>query len=162
MTHPLGKYCRLNSNTNQKEIKTMELDITDFFNTECPSDYSASVAEIGQNAGPDTFFACLEASEGWDFIKGDEDTRQAIRDHFAAYGAWEVEEIETWSDIGMNALLIQDISAEMRDHLGDFGKDANDWNWQEYQDACDQGLVSGRLFGGPMSIDGRIYYYVGE
>ena len=140
----------------------LELDITDFFNSECPSDYSASRAEIGHNAAMGTFQASLEAAQGYDFIKGDIEAREAIQNHFKAYGSWE-DDIESLPDIELNAVLIQDISASIREYLSDFGANtAYWWDWNEYQELAEQGSVSGRLFGGPTSTDGRIYFTLEE
>lgn len=139
-----------------------ELDITDFFNSECPSDYCASVAEIGRSAGTDTWTAAIEASDDWDFIKENAEIRQELRDHFKEYGAWSEDEINAWSDSELNALLIQDISGTMRDYLGALGENADAWDWKEYQKQSENGNLSGRLFGGPLSDDGRVYFTIGE
>lgn len=136
----------------------MDLDITDFFNSECASDYSASVNEIGRNAAADTWQAAKEASEEWDWIKGDDEIRQALRDHFKEYGAWSDDEIGAWSDSELNALLIQDISGNMRDYTGSFGANTENWNWEEYEIECQSGNCRGNLFVG---IDERVYFVIG-
>ena len=40
----------------------MQINITRFFNEACPRDYSASAAEIGENAGADTWRAACDDS----------------------------------------------------------------------------------------------------
>ena len=103
---------------------SLELKITEFFNSECPSDYSASVAEIGWNAGANTFGAALECE--FNFVN--DETRQ-------------------------------DISANMRDYLDSFGDNSDSWDWDEYEEQSQQGIICGRLFKG---IDNEIYIYLGE
>ena len=131
---------------------SLEINITDFFNSECPSDYSASRAEIGDNAGQDTWQAANECE--YNFITGD--TREEVRAHFASFGAWSEEEIASWPDSELNALLIQDISGNMRDLLGGFGVFADAWDWDTYEN--DEN-TSGRLF---KDDDGEIYFSIGE
>ena len=43
----------------------MELNITRFYNTARPRDYSASVAERGNNAGPATWLAAYDDSHNY-------------------------------------------------------------------------------------------------
>lgn len=131
---------------------SMEINITEFFNNECPSDYSASRAEIGNNAGQDTWQAAQECD--YNFMT--DATRDNVREHFASFGAWSEDEIASWSDSELNALLIQDISSNMRDFLGGFGVMADCWDWDTYEN---DDTVSHRLFKGE---DDEIYFYIGE
>lgn len=133
----------------------MELNITKFVNETCPRDYQASVAEIGANAGADTWRAACEDSVDYMFVN--DETRDEIRAHFKAYGAWTDAEINAWTDIELNALLIQDISGVLRA----FNELAND-DWQEWLELCEAGTCSSRLFGGAMSVDGETYFQIGE
>lgn len=55
----------------------MELNITRFYNTARPRDYSASVAERGNNAGPATWLAACEDSPDYMILDTD-DKRQAM------------------------------------------------------------------------------------
>jgi hypothetical protein len=50
----------------------VEIDITDFFDQCAPMDYSASVAEIGQNAGPDTWRAACDDAPEWNLLNTEE------------------------------------------------------------------------------------------
>lgn len=43
------------------KVNAMEINITTFFNNAAPMDYSASIAEIGDDAGPSTWRAANEA-----------------------------------------------------------------------------------------------------
>ncbi len=132
----------------------MELNITKFFNDAAPMDYSASVAEIGDNAGADTWRAACEDSQDY-CILDTEEKRVAFRAFALSSGAWNEEEIATWSDKELNALCMQWVSGDMRE--GDL--DVAEPDWDNYQKDSEAGRVSGRIFKG---IDGEIYFYAGE
>lgn len=134
----------------------MEIDITDFFNDCAPMDYSASCAEIGQDAGNITWRAALDDAPDHRLLDTDE-KREAFRDHARGFGAWDDEEIAAWSDDELTALFIQLIAGDIRE--ADLDTTAPDW--ARYQEWIDDGAASGNLYGGPMSTDGRIYYYLG-
>lgn len=134
----------------------MEININAFFNNCAPRDYSASVAEIGRDAGMATWSAACEDAPDYDLLDTDE-KREAYREHVKGYGAWTDNEIRSWSDVELNALFIQLVSGDMREF-----KDApwfTDEEWQAYENESEAGQVSGRLFKG---IDGAIYYYIGS
>lgn len=127
----------------------MELEITRFFNEATPKDYSASVAEIGQNAGPDTWRAACDDSEEY-LILDSEEKREDFRQHIAGFGAWDDEEINAMSDKELNALCIQLISGDIREA----GLNTTNPDWPQYQLDSEAGQVSGNLF----AADGKIYY----
>lgn len=130
----------------------MELNITKFFSEACPKDYSASVAEIGNNAGVATYQAAKDDSEEF-FMLDTEEKKGAFREHVKGFGAWEAEEIAAWNDTELNALLIQMISGDIREgDLDDFEPD-----WEDYEKRSEAGNVSGRLFKGD---DGQVYYLI--
>jgi len=91
----------------------MEIDITDFYRNACPKDYSASVAEIGNNAGAYTWRAACDDSEDYFMLDTDE-KRIAFREYVRGFGAWSDDEIAAWSDAELNALFIQFVSGAMR------------------------------------------------
>lgn len=93
----------------------MEIDITTFFNSCAPMDYSASCAEIGQNAGADTWRAAVDDSPDNMLLDSDE-KREAFRAFVKSSGGWNEEEIAAWSDIELNALFLQWISGDMREN----------------------------------------------
>jgi len=134
----------------------MEIKITEFFNNAAPMDYSASVAEIGSNAGPDTWRAAVDDSEEYQLLTSEEQ-RQTTRDYFATFGAWSDDEIAGWSDTELNALLIQFIAGDMRDYQGIAESDS--WDWKEYEQLSEEGTTGGQLFEG---ANGEIYAYIGE
>jgi hypothetical protein len=134
----------------------MELDITQFFREAGWIDYSASRAEIGDDAGPVTWRAACEDADEWSILTSDQ-AREAFRHHVRGYGAWSEEEIAAWSDTELNALCMQCIAGDAREVPG--MSCAEDWDWEEYERLAQEGTISSRLFEG---IDGRVYYYIGN
>ena len=132
----------------------MEIEVTDFFNQAAPMDYSASVAEIGQDAGAVTWRHACEDAPDYPLLDTEE-KRDAFRDHIRGFGAWDDAEIASWSDTELGALLLQCIAGDIREA----GLDTEAPDWSEYQAGAEAGQYSGRLFCGE---DGRVYYYVGS
>lgn len=129
----------------------MELNITRFFNEAAPMDYSASCAEIGQDAGPATWAAACDDSADYPMLDTDE-KREAFKAHVRGFGAWSDDEIAAWSDAELNALLIQFIAGDIREA----GLDSNAPDWVAYE--ADENMAH-RLFKG---LDNEIYYYIGD
>ena len=122
----------------------MEINITEFYNMADPANYSASCAELGDNAGTITWNAAMNA----DFnLLDSPDKLQAMRTWALSSGGWNEEEIVAWSDSELNALFIQLISGDIREKGDD--------TWAEYQAQSEAGQVSTCLFEG---INGGIYY----
>lgn len=136
----------------------MEIEITKFFKEAAPMDYSASVAEIGDNAGQATWQATWQAAcedaPDYNFLNTD-DKRQEFRDYVEDFGAWDSGEIAAWSDVELNALFIQMVAGDIRE--ADLDQENPDWA-QYGQDASD-GRISGRMF---PTDDGKVYYYIGS
>lgn len=93
----------------------MEINITKFYREATPNDYSASVAEIGNNAGPDTWRAANDDSAEY-FILDTDEKREAFRDYIRGFGAWDESEITGFSDTALNALCIQFVAGDLREH----------------------------------------------
>lgn len=129
----------------------MEINITSLFTSGeyCPRDYSASVAEIGNNAGQITWQAAMESEYG--FLDTPEKL-DAFRDHIQGFGAWSEEEITDWDVTECNALFVQLVSGDIREA----GLDVDNPDWDEYE-ANDN--IPHNIFQG---IDGNIYYYLGS
>lgn len=129
----------------------MEINITSLFTSGeyCPRDYSASVAEIGNNAGKITWQAAMESEYG--FLDTSEKL-DAFRDHIRGFGAWSEEEISAWNVTECNALFVQLISGDIREA----GLDVDNPDWDEYEanDNISHNILQG--------IDGNIYYYLGS
>jgi len=85
------------------------------------------------------------------------DELDAFRGFARGFGAWDNEQIESWSDDKCRALLIQLIAGEMRE--AELDCYSSDEDWAEYERRAEAGDISSRLFRGD---DGRIYYYIGE
>ena len=134
------------------EGQIMELNITHFFSTAAPMDYSASVAEIGADAGAATWGAAVEDSPDYMMLDSDE-KRGAFKAHIAGFGAWSEEEVDAWSDVELNALFIQLISGDMRE--GDLGPNMTAEDWTAYEERAHEGQCSGDIF---RATDGEVYY----
>lgn len=129
----------------------MELDITKFFMEAAPMDYSASVAEIGANAGRDTWNAACDDSEDYPILDSDE-KREAFRSFVRSSGGWTADEIAAWSDNELNALCIQWIAGDMRE--ADMSSDWTDaqWDWYDVDENSRHSIYRG--------IDGKVYFYI--
>ncbi len=132
----------------------MEIDITDFFNAGGHMDYSASIAEIGPDAGPSTWRAACDASEEYCVLDTPEKL-EAARKYFRGFGAWSAEELAAMPDNEINALLLQFIAGDIRE----FSDDVSEWDWEEYNAEAATGRISGNLFEG---YDNRVYFYIGD
>lgn len=131
----------------------MELDITTFVMQAAPMDYSASVAEIGANAGQDTWNAACDDSEDYPILDND-DKREAFRRFVRSSGGWTADEIVAWPDNELNALCLQWIAGDMREA----GIEA-DWTpaqWAEYE--VNENIPHNIYRG----IDGKVYFYIGD
>lgn len=131
----------------------MEIIITAYFTNDlAPMDFSASVMEIGHNAGPDTWQAAIEESADLVLLDTPEKI-QALKDYSISAGM-EQEEIQAMSDIESNALFIQWISGDIREANEYLEQSPIDWaGYEADKNTC------GRMFKG---IDNEIYYYLGS
>lgn len=134
----------------------MEIDITRFVREACPRDYSASIAEIGNNAGADTWRAALDDAEDYPFLDSD-DAREAFREYVRGFGAWDEGEIAAWSNDDLNALLIQMIAGNMREMRITPDMSADDWHRVHAE--VNAGQSPGTIYPGN---EGRIYFYMGS
>lgn len=126
----------------------MEINITAFFATANPMDFSASIAEIGNNAAKFTWDNAKES--GFNLLDTPEKL-EAMRKWAIETGAWSAKEVSNWSAVELNALFIQLISGDIREKGGLI--------WEEYQEESEAGQVLGALFQGD---DNEIYYYLGS
>lgn len=133
----------------------MQINITKFFKESEPMNYSASVAEFGDNAGRITWNNANNAASEWNMLD-DDDKRQAFREHVKGFGAWDDDEIASWSDTELNALFIQFVSGDMRE-AGLDDDHFDDIDWQAYEEGAHDGLYSGNIF---KCDDGEIYYHL--
>lgn len=131
----------------------MELNITKFFNEAAPRDYSASRAEIGQDAAADTWRAACDDSEDY-MILDTEEKREAFKQFAQSAGFSEADEFNTWSNEQLNALCLQWIAGDMRE--GGLGSNSTPEDWRAY---ADNQSIASRLF---LAADGQIYFYIGD
>lgn len=137
----------------------MEIKITSFFYNVAPRDLSASVMEIGKDAGKYTWEAALEAAGETRLL----DTRekiQAFAKFALASGGWSPEEIKKWSVQETNALFLQWIAGDMREmglHKPVENPESVDWPAIEAEQ--ENGQIPSTIIKG---IDGEIYFYVGS
>lgn len=101
------------------------IDVTQFVQTCSMRDFSASVAEIGSNAGAATWQASIEESEDFDFLPTPE-LLQEFREWLKPWGGWSDDEIAAMSDQHLRALCLQWIAGDWRECF-DCSPDAVDW-----------------------------------
>ena len=92
----------------------MEIDITRFFETAETHDFSASAAELGQNAGKITWANAMREAEETPLLSTDAEL-DAMRQFARESGGWDDEEVAAWTAEEVNALFIQWISGDMNE-----------------------------------------------
>lgn len=123
----------------------MEIDVTRLIDDLDPAELSASVAERGKNAGPETWANAVAAATDSAVLAPDE--RDNARDFFRGFGAWDDEEIAAWSDAELDALVLQYAAGDLRevqslcpgDGLGGI-------DWEEAEELAHAGTIGGSLF----------------
>ena len=129
----------------------MEIDVTHMVkNSDEMPNLSGSVAELGNSAGTITWNNSKKYGRNKPLLTSDE-MRDAARKHFAEYGAWSRDEIAAWSEDELQGIMCQDVAAAIRE-MEHYESD------KEYQEACERGQVSGRLYRGD---NGHWYFYLG-
>ena len=119
----------------------MQINITKFYDEAAPMDYSASVAEIGNNAGPQTWQAAKEDASDWNMLDTDE-KRQAFREWVKPSGGWTEAEIAEWTDLELNALFVQWVAGDIR---GCLEWDCDDV-WTNYAEMAEAGQVPSNIW----------------
>lgn len=132
----------------------MEINITSMFCKNQAHLYAASAAELGENAGKITWANALKGADEYNFLDTSE-KRSAFREFLAGTGGWSRNEIFGWTRSELNALFIQFVAGDIREG----GLNVPYPDWEQYQDYCELGLASGRIF---KSGDNQIYYYIGN
>ena len=108
--------------------------------------YSASQAELGQNAGEITWQNAMDNFDSENPYAGPillilPSEIEAAKTWFADFGAWEESEIDSWTDQETNALLLQFIAGDIREALPELLND-----YAEYQKQAESGQISGRIY----------------
>lgn len=109
-----------------------------------PFDLSHSIAEGGQTAGRDTWRAAKAEAEARPLDIAD---RDAVKEYFAGFGAWDREEIAAWSDADLDALVLQFAAGDLRT-LQDIasGDEFAGIDWGRAEALAEAGAVSGNLY----------------
>jgi hypothetical protein len=134
----------------------MEINVTRFFNGADASQFSASAAELGANAGRLTWRnALIEANCNPILVTPEEIA--ALRDYVREFGAWEDDKIDGWSNEECNALFFQLISGDIRELESLAMGDDGEVDWQEARLLAEQGCIGGNLY---LGDDGCVYFYL--
>lgn len=134
----------------------MEININTYFENElCPSDFSASAAERGENAGLYTWAYAKEESQGTVLLTTF-DQFAAFITHVESMGFDFSEDEKPMNGTELNALFIQLISGDIRESNG---LQENPINWALYEDESKEGQISSNIF---LGTDNNIYYYLGD
>ncbi len=134
----------------------MELNITRFFSDANPRDYSASMVELGDNAGAITWRAACSDAPFFNILNTG-DKRHAFREFLLSSGGWSREEITSFKSNELNALCMQFIAGDMREAGLDGVDRFSESAWNDYEAMANIGHISSRLFRGN---DTQIYYIV--
>lgn len=111
-----------------------------------PSTLSASIAERGKNAGPETWSNSVACASESPLLKND-DERNAARDFFRGFGAWDDEEIDGWSAEEVDALVLQYAAGDLREAQSCCpGRGMAGIDWREYERQSEAGRIGSRLF----------------
>jgi hypothetical protein len=136
----------------------MEIDITALVAEEDMSEFSASQAERGPNAGPETWNNAMDEARDRPMLLPDQ--LDEFRDYFRGFGAWEDEEINSWDIITCNALFIQFVAGDIREAESLCpGDGTGGIDWEAYHALAEAGTCSGRIYPGD---DGKVYAYIGD
>jgi len=135
----------------------MEIDITDFVRTAETHELSASVAELGRDAGKITWRNALQEAATTQLIDAA---------HRAEFVTWVDEfgadwSIAAWSLDECNALLLQFIAGDLNtlESLCYSDDDEFGIDWTEVEKLSEAGTIGGNIYKGD---DGRVYFYMGS
>lgn len=98
----------------------MEIDITHLMDRKADMKYySASAAEIGQDAGRITWQDAMETFDEDNLDREaylvESDQAGELRSYFGEFGAWDEDELDAMSLHELNALLLQLIAGDIRE-----------------------------------------------
>lgn len=110
-----------------------------------------SMMELGDNAAKITWRNSVAFGRERPLL-ATEAERDAARDHFRGYGAWDDETIDNWSEDELQGIMVQEVAHAIRE-AGDALDDPT-----EYKRLCDEGTLSGRLY----FDDGKWWFYLGD
>ena len=129
----------------------MEINITKFFTeNKTPRDYSASVAEIGKDAGAATWAAACDDAQDVIYLDSPE-KREAFKNFTEACG------FEGESE-NLDALFLQWIAGDCREMGLHIPADFDSIDWLKIESEQSEGRIPSNIFHG---VDGEIYFYAG-
>lgn len=135
----------------------MEIDVTRYVTEFDCSLFSNSVANSGlDNIGQITWNNAKQHCAIDTLVTPEQ--QDELRDWIRDFGAWDDEEIAEMGDEETNALLLQFIA-------GDIQEMERFETYEEYQEAAEQGQVTGRLWRASdedNAPNGTWYYYIGN
>jgi len=106
-----------------------------------PIEFSGSRMEYGENAGKITWANSMNAAYVLGYAA--DENREEVIDYFLGYGAWEEEELTGFTNQELTAMIVQEVASSMREFSDD---PIEEWDWEEYEHACERGEISGNLF----------------
>jgi len=75
------------------------------------------------------------------------------KEYIKTWGAWEHDEIDSWSEDETKALIVQYAAGDYRETEYDLRDEEGNVDWDEYEAAAQNGSISGNLF----MHDGKLY-----
>jgi hypothetical protein len=140
------------------ELYIMEIDITTLTTEADMFEFSASMAERGMNAGPETWANAKAEAEARPILSDDQ--LPEFRDYMRGFGAWDADEINAWDATECNALFVQFVAGDLREAESLCpGDGPGGIDWEAYAKLAEEGTCSGRIYPGD---DGKIYAYIGD
>lgn len=128
----------------------LEIDVSFLLETEA-SQFSASQMELGPNVGKITWANACEACH---LINLTPEEILEAKEYIKTWGAWEDDEIDSWSEDETKALIVQYAAGDYREAESVAWDDAN-WgiDWEQYEREAQSGRISGNLF----MHEGKLY-----
>jgi hypothetical protein len=121
----------------------LEIDVSFLLKTDA-SDFSASQFELGPNAGKITW---ANAREACDLISLTPEEILEAKDYIKTWGAWDDEEIDSWSEEDTKALIVQSAAGDYREAEGCcWDEELCQIDWDEYEIQASAGRIAGTMF----------------
>lgn len=123
-----------------------EINVSCLLENVNPNDLFGSVATHGKDAAKVTWSASVEAAKT-NALDLSEDDREGARKYFEGFCAWEADEIASWTDEELDALILQYASGDLSEAQSLCAGDGlADIDWTEYEALAEQGTIGGNLF----------------
>ena len=121
----------------------LEIDVSFLLKTDA-SDFSASQAELGPNAGKITWANACGACH---LINLTPEEILEAKDYIKTWGAWDDEEIDSWSEEDTKALIVQSAAGDYREAEGCcWDEELCQIDWDEYEIQASAGRIVGTMF----------------